>query len=295
MSILAIDIGGTFIKYALMGKDAVILSRGKIPTPKEGRKELVETIGRLYDDLPDVEGIAVSMPGIIDSENGYCVMGGALEYNDDFFFRQVLHERCPVRIVIENDAKCAAMAEAGMGALKDVSDGLVLIFGTMIGGGIIHDHKLLRGRHFSAGEVSYIIPHAERKVSYENVWGNCSGTPRLCRLYAQKKGLDPSEVDGLRVFQGVKAGEKEAVESLDLFTRTIAVQIFNLQTVLDPERIAIGGGISEQPALVEYIERHLDRLYSDCPYRIPRAEIVTCRFRNDANLYGALQSYLERV
>ena len=244
MRILAIDIGGTFIKYALMGKDAVILSRGKIPTPKEGRKELVETIGRLYDDLPDVEGIAVSMPGIIDSENGYCVMGGALEYNDDFFFRQVLHERCPVRIVIENDAKCAAMAEAGMGALKDVSDGLVLIFGTMIGGGIIHDHKLLRGRHFSAGEVSYIIPHAERKVSYENVWGNCSGTPRLCRLYAQKKGLDPSEVDGLRVFQGVKAGEKEAVESLDLFTRTIAVQIFNLQTVLDPERIAIGG-ISE--------------------------------------------------
>lgn len=295
MSILAIDIGGTFIKYALMGKDAVILSRGKIPTPKEGRKELVETIGRLYDDLPDVEGIAVSMPGIIDSENGYCVMGGALEYNDDFCFRQVLHERCPVRIVIENDAKCAAMAEAGMGALKDVSDGLVLIFGTMIGGGIIHDHKLLRGRHFSAGEVSYIIPHAERKVSYENVWGNCSGTPRLCSLYARKKGLDPSEVDGLRVFQGVKAGEKEAVESLDLFTRTIAVQIFNLQTVLDPERIAIGGGISEQPALVEYIERHLDRLYSDCPYRIPRAEIVTCRFRNDANLYGALQSYLERV
>ena len=92
MSILAIDIGGTFIKYALMEKDAVILSRGKIPTPKEGRKELVETIGRLYDDLPDVEGIAVSMPGIIDSENGYCVMGGALEYNDDFFFA-----RCATR------------------------------------------------------------------------------------------------------------------------------------------------------------------------------------------------------
>jgi predicted NBD/HSP70 family sugar kinase len=70
----------------------------------------------------------------------------AHDYNDDFYFRHVLYERCPVRIVIENDAKCAAMAEAGKGALKDVSDGLVLIFGTMIGGGIIHDHKLLSGK-----------------------------------------------------------------------------------------------------------------------------------------------------
>ena len=82
--------------------------------------------------MPDVEGIANSMPGIIDTETGYCVMGGALSYNDDFYFRHVLYERCPVRIVIENDAKCAAMAEAGMGALKGVNDGLVLIFGTMI-------------------------------------------------------------------------------------------------------------------------------------------------------------------
>ena len=295
MSVLSIDIGGTFIKYALMGQDATILSRGKIPTPQEGREELVDAIGRLYDEMPDVEGIAISMPGIIDTENGYCVMGGALSYNDDFYFRHVLYERCPVKIVLENDAKCAAMAEAGMGALKDVRDGLVLIFGTMIGGGIIHDHKLLRGRHFSAGEVSYIIPHAERKVSYENVWGNCNGTPRLCRIYAEKKGIDQSEVDGLMVFNGVKAGEEEAIESLNRFTRGIAVQIFNLQTVLDPERIAIGGGISAQPLLIEYIRRHLNQLYSDCPYQIPRAEVVTCKFQNDANLYGALQCYWERV
>ena len=271
----------------------MILSRGKIPTPQEGRDELIEAIGRLYDEMTEVEGIAISMPGIIDTENGYCVMGGALSYNDDFYLRHVLYERCPVRIVIENDANCAAMAEAGMGALKGVNDGLVLIFGTMIGGGIIHDRKLLRGKHFSAGEVSYILPHAEQKASYENVWGNCNGTPRLCRLYAEKKGLDPSEVDGLMVFNAVKAGEKEAIDSLTKFTRGIAVQIFNLQTVLDPERIAIGGGISAQPILIEYIKRHLGKLYAECPYQIPRAEIVTCKFQNDANLYGALQCYME--
>ena len=179
MSILCVDIGGTFIKYAVMGRNGDISARGKFSTPRDGREELVEAIGKLFDELSDVEGIAICMPGIIDSENGYCVTGGALCYNDDFYFRHVLYERCPVRIVMENDAKCAAMAEAGMGALKDVSDGLVLIFGTMIGGGIIHDHKLFRGKHFSAGEVSYIIPHAKQRASYENIWGNCNGTPRL--------------------------------------------------------------------------------------------------------------------
>ncbi len=295
MNILAVDIGGTFIKYALMSRHGDIISRGKTATPKEGRDELIGTIGRLFDEMSDVEGIAISMPGIIDSGNGYCVTGGALRFNDDFNFRQVLYERCPVRIVIENDAKCAAMAEAGMGALKDVNDGLVLIFGTMIGGGIIHGHRLYRGKHFSAGEVSYIIPYAGQRVSYDNVWGNLSGTPRLCRLYAERKELDPSEVDGLMVFNAVNAGEKEAEDCLSVFTREIAVQIFNLQTILDPEKIAIGGGISAQPALIEYIRRHLDQLYSDCPYPLPRAKIAACRFRNDANLYGALQCYLEHA
>ena len=95
------------------------------------------------------------------------------------------------------------------------------------------------------------------------------------------------------VFNAVKAGEKEAIESLTKFTRGIALQIFNLQTVLDPERIAIGGGISAQPTLIEYIKRHLGKLYAECPYQIPRAEIVTCKFQNDANLYGALQCYME--
>ena len=112
MKILVVDIGGTSIKYACMREDMTMLTRGKIPTPKEGREELIEAIGKLYDGLPDVEGIAISMPGIIDSAGGYCVMGGALRYNDDFYLRHSLYKRCPVKIYMENDAKCAAMAEA---------------------------------------------------------------------------------------------------------------------------------------------------------------------------------------
>ena len=105
MKVLCLDIGGTFIKYALMEEDMQFLSKGKVPTPQEGRAELIETIGKIYDTVQPIDGIAISMPGIIDSDNGYCVMGGALRYNDDFYLRHSLYERCPVKIHMENDAK----------------------------------------------------------------------------------------------------------------------------------------------------------------------------------------------
>lgn len=74
MQILVIDIGGTYIKYAFMLKDLTILNRGKIKTPKTNRQDLIETIGKIYDTNKEIKGIAISMPGIIDSKKGYCLM-----------------------------------------------------------------------------------------------------------------------------------------------------------------------------------------------------------------------------
>lgn len=293
MKILVADIGGTCIKYAYMQEDMTILSRGETRTPKKGRGELIEAIGKLYDEMEGVEGIAISMPGIIDSENGYCVMGGALRYNDDFYLRRSLYERCPVRIYMENDAKCAAMAEAAAGSLRDVEDGFVLVFGTMIGGGYIKGRTLHKGCHFSAGEVSYINTVRHGLPEYETVWGNRCGTPRLCGMYAERKGLHAEDVDGIRFFDAVNSGDGDAKACLKDFTREIAVQIFNIQNILDPERFAIGGGISAQPVFIEYIKKNLKELYAACPYDVPRAKVVGCQFLNDANLYGALQCFLE--
>ncbi|MGL5436418.1 MAG: ROK family protein [Lachnospiraceae bacterium] len=292
MKVLVIDIGGTFIKYAFMKEDMTILTKGKVKTPQEGREHLIEAIGAIYDEMPDVSGIAISMPGIIDSENGYCAMGGALRYNDDFYLRHSLYQRCPVRIYMENDAKCAAMAEARAGSLKDVADGFVLIFGTMIGGAIIKDRKLHKGKHFSAGEVSYIATIRDGMPVHDTVWGNRCGTPYLCNLYAAKKGLKQEEVDGIKVFEAVHQKDEDAIWCLDCYTKEIAIQIFNLQTVLDPERFAIGGGISAQPIFIEYIKNNLKALYAECPYHVPNADVVCCKFQNDANLIGALQCFL---
>ena len=295
MRLLVTDIGGTFIKYAVMDQDMNMITRGKVPTPKEGSQALVEALGQLYDESGSVDGIAICLPGIIDSDNGYVMMGGALRYNDGVALRDALYERTRARIYMENDAKCAAMAEAAAGSLADVKDGLVIIFGTMIGGGIIKDGALWRGRHFSAGEVSYISTDRRTQPERETVWGNRCSVLALCRLYAEEKGLEEEAVNGEMVFEAVAAGDPAAIRSLDTYTKEIAVQLFNLQTVLDPEKIAIGGGISAQPVLIEYIRKHLAGFYESFPYPITRGEIVPCRFLNDANLYGAYQCFVKNM
>lgn len=292
MKVLTVDIDGTYIRYACMDEFMNIGKRGKIFTPQEGRKQLTEAIGRLFDVADGVEGIAISMPGIIDSERGYCAMGGALRYNDDFYFRDALYERCKTKIHVENNAKCVAMAEAAVGSLANIEDGFVLIFSTMIGGAYIRDHRLYKGKHFAAGEVSYIILNSVSKLGDENLWGRSFGIPKFLQRYAAVKDMDINTVDLLTIFDAVQSSEPEAVSCLQWYTKEIAARIFNIQTVLDVERFSIGGELAKYPAFMEYLHRNLEKLYSECPFKLPRAELVTSKFYSDANLIGALQCWM---
>ncbi len=294
MEYLVIDIGGSFIKYALINEKCEFDFKETIVTPQDGREQLIEVIGKLYDKFQNrTSGIAIAMPGIIDSDRGYCYSGGALHYNEDFHIRDSLEKRCNTTIHIENDGKCAAMAEAFVGSLKDVNDGVVLVLGTLIGGGIIKNHTLQKGKHFSAGEVTFINTDGKQLPNDENIWGRRCGAPGLCKRVAKKKQLPEGAIDGNRVFQLLEDGDQEVIECMDEYTREIAIQIFNLQNILDPERFAIGGGISAQPLLLKYIHKNLDEIYNSFPYPMTKAEVVTCQFRSDSNLIGALQCYLE--
>ena len=293
MKVLTVDIDGTYLTYACMNEFMEIERRGKIFTPQESRAALVEAIGRIFEAVGgDAEGIAISMPGIIDSQRGYCAMGGALRYNDDFYFRDSLYSRCKTKIHVENNAKCAAMAEAAVGSLADSADGFVLIFSTMIGGACIRDHKLYKGKHFAAGEVSYIILNSANNLGDENLWGRSFGIPKFLRRYSEVKGMDIETVDLLTIFDAVQKNEPEAVACLQWYTQEIAARIFNIQTVLDVEKFSIGGDVAKFPAFMNYLRGNLEKLYAECPFKLPQAEIVTSKFYGDANLIGALQCWL---
>ena len=290
---LVLDIGGTFIKYALMSNEGVFIEKNKVKTPLDGIESLVEAIGKVYDNYKNqIKGIAISMPGIIDAARGYAFTGGFLAYNSDKEIVKILQKRCPVKITIENDGKCAALAEVWHGSLKGCRYGAVIVLGTGVGGGIIIDGKVHRGRNFFAGEFSYMRNNAGIKNNIDNLWATNNGSAALTKVFAEKKGLNPEDVDGFRVFESINSGDAEALDILEGFANNIAAQIINIQCIFDPERVSIGGGISEQPILIEYINKKLEEQYESIDYYMPRIKVEKCTFCNDSNLLGALYNYI---
>lgn len=297
MKVLVLDVGGTFMKYAVMDENVEITEKGKVPTPLDTIEHFVAVVGELFDKYKnEIEGIAMSLPGRMDSDKGYLYSGGALQYNCGKNIVEILQKRCPVPITIENDGKCAALAEAWIGNLKDCDDGIVVILGTGIGGGIIKDKKLHKGKHFMAGEFSMIFCDSKDfNCDIKQLWAGKNGVPALCAAVAEAKTLPIEAVDGYKVFEYVNSGDKEAIEILNKFCSDLVAQLYNLQYIYDPEKIAIGGGVSQQSALIEciqkYVEIQAERLG---PFLMEKPKVVPCKFFNDSNLIGALHNYLNQ-
>ena len=233
----------------------------------------------------DIDGIAISMPGRIDSERGIAITGGALLYIKNESVEEYFSNKYHVPVWIGNDAKCAGMAEVGYGVLQDVDDSLAIILGTGIGGCLIKDKQVHHGKHFTAGEVSCIYVDTPPKPDFSNSWAMVNGISGLLQCVQKQLGVN-EKFCGEEIFELANQGNTQVLNALDEYCTKLAVQLYNIQTIFDPEKIAIGGGISAQPLLIEKINEQYQKLFVDfLPVRpVP---IVACMFRNDANLIGA--------
>ncbi|WP_288479092.1 ROK family protein [uncultured Clostridium sp.] len=291
MKKLVLDIGGTLIKYAVMNKEAKIFQRGELPTPLDSIESLMKKITELYNSLKDeVNGIAISMPGNIDTKTGQIYSPGALTYNANVNIVDKIQEHINVPVSVENDGKSAALAEVWMGNLKNFKDGVVMILGTGIGGGIIKDRKIHKGNNFFAGEFSFILQDA-KELDFNSAFALTGSTSALINEVSKKKNIDIKDLNGYKVFSMIEEKDSEVLEIFEKFTTNIAIQIYNLQCILDPEKFLIGGGISKQPILLEKIKENLEKIYEKIPFDIPHAVVDTCKHYNDSNLIGALYNY----
>ena len=296
MNYLAIDIGGTFIKYAVITESAEIISKGKKPTDTENLDVFLDTLEEIYreNEESNPAGVAISMAGVLDVDSGYAYNGGGVRCIQNLEIVNILEERLKVPVTIENDAKAAALAEVWKGNLSDVRDGIVIVIGTAIGGAVIIDRKVLRGKNLMAGEFSYISIGEPGKPSWTDIWGNTGGARGLIQMTAAKKGLDPESLDGVAVFEMVNGGDAEARAALREYTDLLAQQIMNLQVVINPERFVVGGGISCQPVLFEELSKSVQVISDTFFGNVPVPDIMPCRFFNDSNLIGALYAHLTR-
>ena len=294
MKYLCIDVGGTFTKFALIDEECHFYEKDKIPTKKDTLEEFVAMLESLYHQYEkEIEGIAICAPGMIDSDTGFMYNGGSIFCIKNINIVEILKNRCHVPVTIENDARCAALAEVWKGALSDCKNAIALIIGTAVGGAVIVDRKVLKGRNFMAGEFSYLFTDETRWQERSQLLAESGGVPGLLKLVSQKKGIPEEKLTGEWIFSQANQGDTETLECLREYCRHLSVQISNYQFVVDPERIAIGGGISVQPIFLELIKEELRKLNQVFPYTMPIPEVVTCKFFNDSNLIGALYVHLK--
>ena len=344
---LVFDVGATTIKYALMTGDGDIVEKGKTPTPVGERKntgDFVETIGDIYDkyagvsqlqqanqeqtinqteklsqtdtidhtDSTHIEGIAMGLPGQIDVKRGIVYNGGGIQYLHEAHLRDLIQARCNnIPVSMENDGKCAALAEIWKGNAKDVKDACVLVFGTGIGGGIVRGRKVIHGKHLLAGEMSFIMGDMERgdleklpegdnlmetmpvpdivdMIPY--TWTTKCSTINMCQNIAKAKGLPYSTVTGEQVYQWVREGDELVTNMLEDVYFSIAKMCLSLFVILDPQIILIGGGISAEPDFIKGIKKYVDQL-KRLSNVYTNIKLDTCKFLNDSNLLGALYNF----
>ena len=303
MKVMIFDVGGTEIKYSVMDDAMNRYESGSIPTPSDNQPHFLETLAQLYRPHRDeVDGIALSLPGFIDAEHGVVKGGGApsIIYNIGTPVGPRLAEKCGCKVWIENDGKAAAIAELQRGALQGCSNAAVFVIGTGVGGGLIVNGQLVRGRDFTAGEYSFMNTNADAWSDGKKTMACQCSTSALLDAYRVRRQL-PADVpmNGRLFFDAANAGEPEALEVLEAFCMAVDVQIYNLSVLLDLEKVAIGGGISGQPLLIETLDRvYEEKILKGHPFgeeqarSLPRPEIVPCAFHNEANQIGALVSYL---
>ena len=323
MHVVSLDFGGSSVKYALVDRDGVLRHTGRCPAPLESKEAFADCVCAVVRQFENVQGVAISLPGYVDAETGMLTGSGAYRALYGCNIIELLQPQLGLPVAVENDGKCGALAEAAFGALRGCRDGVVLILGSGIAGGIIKDGRIHAGRDFAAGEFSNYLVDPKDPSFLGLAVMHCAAfglTYRLCKaknlafdcqdLAQELFGVDaafgaqfpvPSGVpqniraDGRQLAAWLSEGDAAAEKVYSDFLRALAFMIANIQITFAPEKIVIGGGLSRIPNMPEALRKKLDEYYADTGFGPElRAEVVRSAYLDECNLVGAASNFYIR-
>lgn len=300
--IVAIDIGGTFIKIGLVDDNLRITHQSKVPTPStiDDFWMTLENIVSSYED--DILGITIACPGEINSKHGFVFKGGLIPYLTAIPLGTRLAKTFQLPVKVINDADAAALAEARYGSLQEVDCGAALVLGTGVGLGLVSQgslltpllvSKFLRGPSSqSKSQTALPFQWALFKQALISFVDNKGSAVGFVHEASQLLGLDQD--DGQAVFSVIKKGQSEKLNSLFKdYCHAIAVLILNFQSLFKLDRVVIGGGISSQNSLIEGIVNAYEELFNEkSDIGFEPITIQACHFHNDSNLLGAASYFM---
>ena len=287
MNKIGIDLGGTKIEGILLDDKLNVIERTRIPTQQEkGYKSIIDSIVSLVDALKtksnDTVSIGVSAPGAISKKTGLiknsntqCLIGMPLKED----LQQALNQK----IAIDNDANCFTIAEATLGAAKGHNVVFGVIMGTGVGGGIVINGNVHRGRTYIAGEWGHHTLRIDGNKCYCGKLG-CVETyisgPALEKRWAKLSGKTESLASIIKNIDDTTIGIQWKKEFLENF----AIGLANVIDILDPDVIVLGGGVSNIPFLYDEGRDYVyDKVFSD----LVETPILKNQLGDSAGVFGA--------
>lgn len=292
MSYVCFDIGGTAIKYVLIEESGEIVSRGSSPTNQTSTEEFVQFLVqkvKRYEKTHIIEGIGISVPGIVEKETGRSITAGAITHLYGRNIKEILNSYFSYPVHVENDARCALKAELSRGSAQGLDDVLLMTIGTGIGGAVAYDGRIIYGKNYKTGEFGMMRLEASEHPS--QTMHEVASTSALIKGYKKLKQMDTTVlVDAKAIFSEMST-DKEVAEVVDKWLDYLTAGIFNVAASFNPERIVIGGGISANPILLPMIKR---KLILNPHWEDYQTQVATATFKNDAGVMGALAFLLEK-
>jgi len=299
-----IDVGGTFVKLALVSEDGNILFEDKLDISKATREEILNTIdlaiikinkeANLFD--VQISGIGIGSPGIVFEG---VVLGGADNLNGwaNVPLRNIFTEKFGLPVYVDNDANVMGIGEVVYGAARNCTDVIFITIGTGIGGAIVMNGQLYGGYKNRGTELGHIV------IDHKGIDCNCGGrgcleayasTSALIRQYAELSGKDEETIDGRYIVERFKEGESSAVKCMQEHTDYLGHGIASFVNTFAPQKVVIGGGISEAGQF--YIDMISASTFSyamkDCA---SNTEVVGAILGNKAGCLGAASMVFKNV
>ncbi|MBI1802956.1 MAG: ROK family protein [Ignavibacteriae bacterium] len=309
---VGVDMGATTIKSCVVDLNGKILDQLTVDTkaskgPEIVVQQIMVTVQELFTKHKPAEclGIGIGAPGVVNVNTGTVLYPPNFADWTEVALEQVIRKTFPLPVSIENDANCAALAEAKHGAGSDVKDFIFVIWGTGVGGGIILDREIYRGPFGGAGEIGHV------SIDYNGPLCNCGN--RGCieayigqrYLSARTKEILESEAhEGVRskiqelvegnlvriepttISMAAQQGDRTAIEILEEAGDLLGCTLASVINVLDIRTVVVGGGISAAPKFV------FDAIHKGVASRVLKPHrlairILRATLGNSAGMIGA--------
>ncbi|MBP5655786.1 MAG: ROK family protein [Clostridiales bacterium] len=306
---VGIDLGGTNIKAGVCDSEGNLLNKLSIKTHAERtEEEIIHDMGKLALDVikdlgkevADIEAIGIGSPGTPDNDEGLLVYSSNLPFNNSPM-RKLIREVIDLPVYIDNDANCAAMAEAVAGAAKGSKDSVTITLGTGVGAGVIANGRIYSGFNQAGSEFGHTVlvsGGVQCGCGRRGCFEQYASATALGRMTVEEAEAHPESIlkDVLEeqggtnakvAFIAMKRGDKVAADLVDRYTDYLADGLANAINAFMPEVLVVGGGVCNEgdPLLIPMREKTMSRPYFGPG--VKRTTIKLAEMGNDAGIVGA--------